>query len=157
MQFTEEAELANAVSRSGDVKEALGGPFIYVLILLACILSFWRDSLAGIVALSAMAAGDGMADLVGRRFGKNNKWFFSSSKSIVGSAAFFVSSTMCAVGLAVWMQYAGCLTLGMGLPELIIRICGIMAACAAIELLPLGDDNWTVPLSAAVLSLVFLS
>ena len=57
----EEAGLANAVSRSGNAKEALGGPFLYVLTIIAAILLFWRTSLSGIIAVSAMAAGDGVS------------------------------------------------------------------------------------------------
>eukprot|EP00559_Dactyliosolen_fragilissimus_P001653 CAMPEP_0184858690 /NCGR_PEP_ID=MMETSP0580-20130426/3777_1 /TAXON_ID=1118495 /ORGANISM="Dactyliosolen fragilissimus" /LENGTH=130 /DNA_ID=CAMNT_0027354983 /DNA_START=529 /DNA_END=918 /DNA_ORIENTATION=- len=70
----DEGELAGAISRSGDSEEALGGPLIYTLVLLGSILVFWRDNLAGVMALSAMAIGDGLADIVGRRFGKSNKW-----------------------------------------------------------------------------------
>jgi len=62
----EEVSLAAAVSPSGDRKEAVGGPLIYVGILSAAIVMFWRDVSAGIVALSTMAAGDGIADIIGR-------------------------------------------------------------------------------------------
>ena len=43
-----EGELANAISRSGDAKEALGGPFIYVIILLFSTFFFWTDTPIGI-------------------------------------------------------------------------------------------------------------
>ena len=59
--YSDESELANAVSRSGDNKEALQGPLVYVIILLGSILAFWQNSLIGIVALSVMAAGDGVS------------------------------------------------------------------------------------------------
>jgi len=58
---TEEADLANAVSRSGDAKEALGGPFLYVTTITAAILLFWRSNLTGIIAVATMAAGDGVS------------------------------------------------------------------------------------------------
>jgi hypothetical protein len=57
----EEQELALAVSRSGDSKEALQGPLIYCLITVLFTLIFWRDSMTGIMALSTMAAGDGVS------------------------------------------------------------------------------------------------
>jgi len=60
MQRSEE-ELANAVSRSGNAKEALGGPLVYVLIMLIATLVFWRDNMTGVMALSTMAAGDGVS------------------------------------------------------------------------------------------------
>jgi phytol kinase len=63
-----ELELASAISRSGDVRESLGGPFIYVMVLLSLTLLFWKDSAIGIVSLATMACGDGLADLIGRRY-----------------------------------------------------------------------------------------
>ena len=97
-----------------------------------------------------------VADLIGRRFGKNNKWPFSANKSVAGSLAFAIASTLSSVGLAAWMSYTGCLTLPLPMSELAPRIAAISVACAGVELFPYADDNWTVPLSAAVLSAIFL-
>lgn len=151
-----EAALAAAVSRSGDAREAVGGPFIYVCMLAASVLLFWRDSPVGIVAMATLAAGDGMADLVGRRYGANNRWP-GTQKSVAGTAAFWVSSTVTATGLLAWMQYTGCLALPLSLTEVARTIAGITLASAVLEISPwFGDDNYTVPLSAAVLTLLFL-
>lgn len=151
-----ESDLANAVSRSGDMKEALGGPFVYVLVILSSVLLFWRDSLIGITAMSTMAAGDGMADLIGRRFGKDNKWSFAPDKSVAGSAAFWLSATLCTCVLAFWLSFTGCLVLPVAMADLIPRVAAITAACALIELVPIANDNWTVPLGAALLTAIFL-
>jgi farnesol kinase len=97
-----------------------------------------------------------LADIVGRRFGKSNKWPFSRNKSVAGSLAFAAASTLTSIGLVAWMSYTGCLTLPLPLSELVPGIAAISVACAGVELIPIGDDNWTVPLSAAILSLVFL-
>jgi len=59
------------------------------VLLFATLFSF-RESAVGVVAVTQMAVGDGLADIVGRRFGKV-KWPFSRNKSLVGSAAFVVS------------------------------------------------------------------
>jgi len=151
----EEAELANAVSRSGDAREALAGPFLYCLILLSATLLFWRDNMIGVMALMTMAAGDGMADIVGRRWGKA-KWPFSEQKSYAGSFAFFVASFIAAIGMCTWYTYTGVLSLSLGYSEQLFRIAFICFACSLIELVPIGDDNWTVPLSAAVLASLML-
>lgn len=151
-----ESDLATAVSRSGDAKEAVGGPFIYVCMLAASILLFWRDSPVGIVAMSTLAAGDGMADLVGRRYGAGNQWP-GTKKSVAGTAAFWVSSAATATGLLAWMHFTGCLTLPFGFAEVAATVAGITLVSAALEVVPwLGDDNYTVPLSAALLSVLFL-
>jgi dolichol kinase len=152
----DEEELASAVSRSGDAKEAIGGPFFYVVVLLASVLTFWRDDLTGIVAVSTMAAGDGLADLIGRRFGNGNKWPFNRDKSVAGSVAFFVGASSCSVALALWFGYTGVLTLPLELSDLAFRIVVISALSAVIELIPVVDDNWSVPLGAAILSAAFL-
>lgn len=152
----DEEELASAVSRSGDASEALSGPFFYVLVLLASVLAFWRDGYAGIIASSTMAAGDGLADLVGRRYGKDNKWFFSKDKSIAGSLAFFVGASSCSIALAWWFAYTGTLVPSMEFADIAVRIIFISAISAIVELIPLVDDNWSVPLTAAILAAALL-
>jgi farnesol kinase/phytol kinase len=104
-----------------------------------------------------MAAGDGLADLLGRRLGANNKWPFNKDKSIAGSLAFWAGGTACSLFLLKWMPVpiaAATATSGVA-PGLILT--GIIGATALLELLPGVDDNWVVPLSAAVLTMLFLS
>jgi phytol kinase len=152
-----DSSLARSVSRSGDKSEALGGPFIYVCLFELFILLFWRSNVIGIIAASTMAAGDGMADLVGRKWGRNNKWWFSEDKSIAGSTAFAVSSSLTSFGLVNWLSAMGCLETSLGTTDLAIRIIAISVICAMVELLPIGDDNYTVPLSAAALASLLLT
>ena len=59
--FVDESELASAVSRSGDKEEALGGPFVYVIIMFLSTLLFWFDNLSGVIAMTVMAVGDGVS------------------------------------------------------------------------------------------------
>ena len=112
--------------------------------------------MVGVIAMSTMAAGDGMADLVGRRFGRNNKWWFSESKSVAGSIAFTIASSLASFGLVNWLIFTGCLETTFEPMALALRIFGISVLCAMVELLPVGDDNYTVPLSAAVLTALLL-
>lgn len=151
-----DSSLANAVSRSGDKSEALGGPFIYVCLFTVFLLLFWRTSMVGIIAMSTMAAGDGMADLVGRRWGRNNKWWFSDDKSVTGTTAFAVASSLTSIGLVQWLIANGCLQTSLEPMELAVKIIGISVTCALVELLPVGDDNYTVPLTAAALAALLL-
>jgi len=152
----EEQELARALSRSGQAQEALGGPFIYVCMLAGFILAFWRTSPVGIVALSTMAAGDGLADLVGRRWGKGNAWPGLSGKSVAGTAAFWIASTLTTTGLLLWMSYWKCLLLPLTTVELVARLVIIGLITALVELIPGTDDNFTVPISAALLAMILL-
>lgn len=151
-----ESSLARSVSRSGDKSEALGGPFIYVCLLSIFILAFWRSSMIGVVAACTMAAGDGMADLIGRQFGRNTKWWFSEDKSVTGTVAFAISASFASYGLVNWLQYTGCLEVGLSSVDLVLRIVCISVICSIVELLPIGDDNFSVPLSAAALAAFLL-
>ena len=149
-----EPTLALSVSRSGELKEALGGPMIYVCIIFVAILAFWRTSAAGIVALCAMAVGDGLADLVGRRYGASNPWKFVPNKSVAGSTAFFIGSTLAIVGLLQWMTlfpHVGLVLAHSSTGQLWLRAALVAFLTAALELVPIADDNYTVPLAGAAL------
>ncbi|XP_008218941.1 PREDICTED: probable phytol kinase 1, chloroplastic isoform X3 [Prunus mume] len=61
--------LVKSVTREGNPKELLRGPLYYVLILILCALVFWRESPVGVVSLAMMCGGDGVADIMGRKFG----------------------------------------------------------------------------------------
>ena len=100
-----------------------------------------------------MAAGDGAADLVGRRWGKR-KWPWSQSKSIVGSGAFAVAGFAVSMGLILWFVRFGCLTLpaALSLKAVALRVAVISLACAAVELLPGVDDNISVPMAGCFLA-----
>jgi len=70
-----EAALVKAISRSGERAEALGGPFLYTMVLFTATALGWRSPVAA-AAVCQMAVGDGIADIFGRRYGKI-KWPFS--------------------------------------------------------------------------------
>ncbi|CAM9437336.1 unnamed protein product, partial [Phaeothamnion confervicola] len=143
-------DLAAAVAREGDAREALQGPLLYVLVLTAGTVLEWRTSMVGLLAICQMAAGDGLADLVGRRFG-GVKWWFSKDKSYVGSLAFMVGGFAVSMALVAWFHAAGCLALSPAAAAL--RIAAVSLACALVEVAPVaGDDNVSVPVAAAVLS-----
>ena len=103
-----------------------------------------------------MAAGDGTADIVGRKWG-TKKWPWSQSKSYVGSAAFVVAGFVVSMALLLWFAHFGALDLGARpLKELALRVLLISVGCAAVELVPIADDNLTVPVVGAFLAKVLL-
>jgi len=135
-QEADRSELIQAVSRTGNRGEALGGPLLYSVVLLVGTVFFFRESSVGIVAMSQMAAGDGFADIVGRRFG-TVKWPFAPNKSIAGSIGFVVAGFAVSVGLLALMNYTGVLLINVvdKLPALL----GISVFSAAVELIPGGE------------------
>jgi len=151
-----QSSLVKAVSRSGDKKEALGGPMIYTLVLLTSTLFGWR-SLVSAVSVCQMAVGDGMADLVGRRFGRTRWPSFletTGKKSVEGSLAFAASAFAASLLFVTIFGVTGLTALSplAVAPALLLVSCAV----ALVELLPLGDDNFTVPIAAALLSVLLL-
>ena len=100
-----------------------------------------------------MCAGDGLADIVGRRYGASNRWPWSDeNKSAAGTAAFACGAA--AVNLALIAWFARCGLVDVALAAAVPRVCAISALCAAIETvnLPGINDNFSVPLLAAGLA-----
>jgi dolichol kinase len=144
------AELVRAISRSGDKKEALEGPRVYTLVLVAATAFGWR-SLVSVVAVNQMAIGDGMADIIGRKFGRNRwpKWIEKSGKkSVEGSVAFaFFAFVACALMVELF-KLSGLAAIGaaQAAPALLL----ISVVAAIVELLPLAVQ---VPLLSLLLTL----
>jgi hypothetical protein len=78
-------------------RELLGGPLYYVMVLVLCTVLFWRDSPVSVVSLAMMCAGDGIADIVGRRFG-SKKLPYNSEKSWAGSITMFLFGFVVSLG-----------------------------------------------------------
>lgn len=153
-----EKELIRCISRSGNAQEALGGPFVYVMVLLFFTFFCFTDSPVGIISIATMAMGDGLADLIGRKYGTSNKWPFNKDKSVAGSTAFVVGALLGSFALISWLTSFGVTSpLEFSALRLMGRLLLISVLCAGVELIPGGDDNWTVPISAAVLSSYLLT
>ena len=72
---------------------------------------------------------------------------------MAGSAAFVAGSFVGSYGLLFWLTSLGAMEpLGMGTMGIAGRLLAIAVICAGVELIPVGDDNWSVPISAALLS-----
>jgi dolichol kinase len=105
--WTSNRGLIETVSRTGLARELSAGPFYYGLIHALAAVLFWTESPTGIVSLIILCIGDGVADLVGRPYGKH-KWFYNREKSVEGSVAFAVASYA-----VVWTYVALFMSLGL--------------------------------------------
>lgn len=93
-----------AMSRSGDRREILRGPLYYGIIFVAITLLYWLETPTGIVALMLVCGGDGMADIIGRRYGER-KLPWNRKKSWMGSLWFFIGGWLLTMLiLAVFVQ-----------------------------------------------------
>ena len=73
-------------------QELLAGPLLYIAVVIATTVQFWRHSPAGLLALCMMCVGDGLADIVGRRYG-TTKLPYNASKTWAGSLAMFAGKS----------------------------------------------------------------
>ena len=85
--------LIQTVSRSGSPRELADGPFYYGLIHSLAAAYYWLDSPTGVIGLIILCCGDGVADLIGRPYGRT-KWRHNRDKSVEGSMAFILATTI---------------------------------------------------------------
>lgn len=138
-----------AMSRTGERREILRGPLFYGIAFVVLTILFWRTSPVGIVALMTLCGGDGLADIVGKRFGRVRlPW--SPQKTITGSLAMILGSFVFSTVIVWVFVNQGYLTAPFR--HYILPIGLISFASMAVESLPFSDiDNISVPLTAVLL------
>ncbi len=142
-----------AMSRSGDRKEILRGPLYYGIIFVCLTILFWSDNPIGIIALMLMCGGDGLADVLGRRYG-TKKLPWNQNKSWVGSLTMFAGGWITAF-LIMWIFIMAGVFPGT-ISSLFLPITIIAIGCTLIESLPLKDiDNVSITLTAIALGYLF--
>ena len=149
--WIENRDLVKSSTRNGVPNELLRGPLYYGIVFIVCTVVFWRASPVGIFALMVMCGGDGLADVIGRRFGVR-KLPFSAQKSWAGSIAMFLGSVVFGFGYLALFNGLGYITLPLSLTSMFPVVVSIALIATMIEALPFPDiDNLT--LSAVVVAL----
>lgn len=142
-----------AMTRTGDRREILRGPLFYGIVFVVMTILYWYDTPTGIIALMLMCGGDGLADILGRRYGKV-KLPWSPGKSWIGSVGMFLGGWIFSVVILGIFISLGLFNLSLAaylLPITLIAIAGTV-----IESLPFHDiDNITVTLTAVILGTLF--
>jgi uncharacterized protein (TIGR00297 family) len=138
--------VAHGIFRPGERRRS-EGIALYPVAVLALILTFpHRPDIVG-AAWAILAAGDGLAGVVGPRVG-GPAWPWNPRKTVSGSLAFVVFGGLAAVALALWGRTAATppppVAWSLGAPLLAALV------AAAVETRGRGlNDNITVPASAA--------
>ncbi|CAD5184346.1 probable phytol kinase 2, chloroplastic isoform X1 [Musa acuminata AAA Group] len=147
--------MVKSISRHGDYRELLKGPLYYACTITFATWLFWRTSPIAIAAICNLCAGDGMADIVGRRFGRK-KLFYNHNKSFAGSVTMTLAGFLASVGYMHYYHTFGFIEESWGM---IIRFFVVSLASALVESLPIStevDDNLTVPVTSLLVGgLVF--
>ena len=91
------------------------------------------------------------------RYGKT-KWSFAPTKSVQGTLAFMIGSFLSSFVLLQWLMYNHSLLVPIDLYNVqnIVILLFISMICSIVELIPVLDDNVTVPVVAAILSKLLL-
>src|SRR5512133_1227742 len=126
----------DAMTRRGDRREILRGPLIYGIAFVILTILYWKDSPIGITALMLLSGGDGLADIVGKRFGKT-RLFWSTNKSWAGSAAMFLGGVSFTFMVLFIFIQAGVFTTPFF--SFIVPVLWIGLVCTAIESLPIEE------------------
>ncbi|HEX2981240.1 MAG TPA: phosphatidate cytidylyltransferase [Anaerolineaceae bacterium] len=145
----------DAMSRHGDRREILRGPLFYGIVFVVMTILFWKDSPIGIIALMLLCGGDGLADIVGKRFGHAGRLPWSPNKSWAGSLAMLLGGWLFTVLVLAVFLAAG--VFSGSLMDYLPGISLIALVGAAAESLPVNDiDNLTVPALAVFLGWLML-
>jgi phytol kinase len=153
MGWLQDPAAVKAMTRTGNPREILRGPLFYGLVFVACTIFFWRNSPIGIMALMMMCGGDGLADIVGRRWG-TCKLPLNADKSWAGSAAMFGGSFTFALGMLIWFEHLGLLVFSY---SPMVFVAAIALIVTLVEALPFRDiDNLTLTGMAIALGLWWL-
>ena len=140
-----------AMSRSGNRREILRGPLYYGIAFVLITVLFWYDTPIGILALMLMCGGDGLADIIGRRFGKR-KIPWNPKKSWAGSVGMFAGGWLFAAFVLGIYTVMGIFQTPFF--SLLPSITIIALAATLVESFPLNDiDNITITLTAIVLGI----
>lgn len=83
-------EAVKTMTRTGDRRELLKGPLYFVIVATICGTLFYK-TFEGVLAMAILGWGDGMAPVIGSRYGKI-KYQILSPKSVEGSLTMFVSA-----------------------------------------------------------------
>ncbi len=151
------------MSRTGDPKELLKGTLFYsIIIVLVTVLWFYvppsgllsEGNPAAFVIIGCLAGGDGLADIIGRKFGGEKKFGVAGAKkTIAGAIGMFVGSFAFSMGLIALfsIEIATFNVLRLMLPVAIISL-----VATFVELIsPPNSDNLTIPISVIMMVALF--
>ncbi len=159
-------DFVRSMSRSGDPRELLGGTLYYAIVMIVCSILWFYVPTSGdvgnlasatpmtLLVFGCLAGGDGLADVIGRKYGGERKFGIGGAeRTVAGSIGMFIGSFLFSTVLVFFFS------LEPGSPfivaNMVMPIIAVSLVATIVEALsPKGLDNWTVPISVIVM--VFL-
>jgi dolichol kinase len=147
-----------SMSRSGNPRELLKGTLYYaIMIVLVTLLWFYIPANPmAFVVLGCLAGGDGLADVIGRKYGGERKFGLGGAeKTVAGSIGMFIGSFLFSyILIAIFsLELAAFDLVALFLPILVISL--VATIVEAIS--PPNLDNWTVPIAVIVMVVLFIN
>ena len=141
-----------AMSRTGDRREILLGPLFYGIVFVLLTILFWYDSPVGIVSLMILCGGDGLADILGRRYGTATTPL-SNQKTWIGSVGMFIGGWLLSGLIIAFFVKQGTFT--HPFLTYLVPITLISLVATIVEALPLRHvDNITVTIASVLVGVV---
>jgi phytol kinase len=136
----------NILPMLNDVGRKTYGVFYYALSITILVGLLWdHHPQYAVIGVMVMSWGDGMAALIGKRFGKHTFIYMGNKRSLEGSLAMFVTSLIVMLGIFASGHSLSPRDVGVAIP--VAAIAAILEAFS-----PGGTDNLSVPLASASLS-----
>ena len=149
-----------SMSRSGDPRELLQGTLYYAIVMVL-MTWFWfyvpstgisNANPTALLIIGCISGGDGLADIIGRKFGGKKIGLKGSEKTIVGSIGMLVGSILVSSILV--------LIFSLEVPQfdiliLILPIIVVSIVATIVEAVsPKGTDNFTIFLAVVIVILI---
>ena len=151
-----------SMSRSGDPKELLQGTLYYAIVMVLMTFFWFYVSSTGInnanptalLIIGCVSGGDGLADIIGRKFGGEKKFGIKGSeKTIIGSIGMLVGSILVSSILVLIFSLE---VPHFNITILILPIIVVSIIATVVEALsPKGTDNFTIFLAVIIVILIF--
>lgn len=136
-----------------DVKRRTYGDYLFAVGVLTSSL-FLTEKYQFLVAMLIIALSDGFAALIGKKFGKKNEFrVYGQTKSMAGSAAFFVVTMVLFMILGRVFGVSNAETQGLAIPLAILSSL-VLTTIEAVGIY--GLDNILLPVAAGVLFRIYL-
>ena len=139
-----EDEAVKTMTRTGDRRELLKGPLYFVIVATICGTLFYK-SFPGIVAMATLGWGDGVAPIVGSKYGRL-KYKIFSDKSFEGSLSMFIFGFAASL-FFVWLVLPSFVNISRIL--LLAFVATLVEGCSPKEV-----DNILIPVAVIVAAFV---
>ena len=151
----------NSMSRTGDPRELLEGTLYYAIVMVLMTFFWFYVPSTGIgmanptalLIIGCVSGGDGLADIIGRKFGGEKKFGIKGSeKTIIGSIGMLVGSILVSSILVLIFSLE---VPRINIVTLILPIIVVSIVATVVEALsPKGIDNFTIFLAVIFVVLI---